>query len=56
LQSGASGDPALVLLELRSETGLSIARGASRFDYIVYRSQVVLDNLFGLGVCIGEII
>jgi hypothetical protein len=42
LQSGASGDPALVLLELRSETGLSIARGASGFDYLSIGAKLSL--------------
>src|ERR1700730_2494603 len=30
-------------------------RGASRFDYFAFRSQVILDNLFSPCVRIGEI-
>jgi hypothetical protein len=30
--------------------------GASRFDCFAFRSQIVLDNLFGLGVRIGNVI
>src|SRR3984893_5540732 len=40
----------------RLDHGKLLFRGASRFDYFAVRSQVILDNLFGLGVRIGDII